>query len=109
MLAELERVADYLVLIRHGRVRLNGTVEDLLAAHRLLSAPTAEHLPPGPWEVIESSGTGSQTHQLVRLAVPELALPPGCESRPVGVEELALAYLREAAAPPALTLAGAAR
>ena len=42
MLAELERVADYLVLISHGRVRVDDTVEDLLAEHRLLTAPAAD-------------------------------------------------------------------
>ena len=31
-LAELERVADYLVLIAHGVVRLDGTVDDLTRA-----------------------------------------------------------------------------
>src|SRR6201996_2878282 len=40
MLAELQRVTDYLVLIAHGRVRVNDTVEDLLASHRLVSAAT---------------------------------------------------------------------
>ena len=41
---------------------------------------------------------GAQTHQLIRLAAPDAALPPHCEARPVGLEELALAYLRETAA-----------
>src|SRR6185312_12824276 len=66
MLAELERVADYLVLISHGRVRVDDTVEDLLARHRLLTSPAADQLR-GDWQVIESSTTGTQTHRLVRL------------------------------------------
>jgi ABC-2 type transport system ATP-binding protein len=33
VLTELERVADYLVLMSGGRVRLAGEVGDLLAAH----------------------------------------------------------------------------
>ena len=36
VLAELERVANYLVLISRGRVQLAGEVNDLLARHRLL-------------------------------------------------------------------------
>jgi ABC-2 type transport system ATP-binding protein len=107
-LAELERVADYLVLISHGRVRVDDTVENLLAAHRLLAAPAMERLP-GEWEVIESTTTGSRSHLLVRLASPDAALPPGCESRPVGIEELALAYLRESALPQLPTLTGVPR
>ena len=37
VLAELERVADYLVLVSRGRVQVAGEVEDLLAAHRQAS------------------------------------------------------------------------
>ena len=39
MLAALERVADDLVLIARGRVRLQGQVQELLASHRLLTGP----------------------------------------------------------------------
>jgi ABC-2 type transport system ATP-binding protein len=107
-LAELERVADHLVLISHGRVRVDDTVENLLADHRLVTGPTTAPLPAGG-EVIESTTTGSRTHRLVRLTSPHTALPPGCESRPVGIEELALAYLRDSAAPKLPTLTGAGR
>src|SRR5690348_8510386 len=41
VLAELERVADYLILMSRARVRMAGEVEDLLAAHRLLTGPAA--------------------------------------------------------------------
>ena len=95
MLAELERVTDYLVLISNGRVRLNDEVEDLLASHRLVSAATPDRLSDLDGEVIESSTMGAQTHQLIRLTEPDAPLPPHCEARPVGLEELALAYLRE--------------
>ena len=37
LLAELERVTDHLVLMCGGRVRLDGPVDDLLAAHRLVT------------------------------------------------------------------------
>ena len=109
MLAELERVTDYLVLISHGRVRLNAEVADLLDCHRLVTAPAPDRLTGIDGEVIESTTTGTQTHQLIRLTSPDGVLPPGCESRPVGLEELALAYLREQLAAPALGPVGAAR
>jgi len=108
-LAELERVADYLVLISEGRVRVNDTVDDLLAEHRLVTAPTVDQLPRGDWQVIEATTSIAQTHQLVRMTSPAAALPPGCETRPVGIEELALAYLRGTRAPQPATLAGASR
>jgi ABC-2 type transport system ATP-binding protein len=109
MLAELERVTDHLVLISQGRVRVNDSVEDLLACHRLVSAATPGPLDDVGGEVIDSTTTGLQTHRLIRLTSPDAALPPDIESRPVGLEELALAYLRENAAEPALSPVGASR
>ncbi len=107
MLAELERVADYLVLISHGRVRVDDTVENLLDRHRLVTAPTTAPAPDGDWQIIEARTTPSQTHLLVRLDSSQAPLPPGCESRPVGIEELTLAYLRETPASQSPTLIGA--
>jgi ABC-2 type transport system ATP-binding protein len=109
LLAELERVTDYLVLISQGRVRLNSEVEDLLATHRLVSAATSDRLRDLHGEIIESSTMGAQTHRLIRLASPDAPLPPDCEARPVGLEELALAYLRETTSRPALSAVGATR
>ena len=41
VLAELERVADYLVVLSSGSVQVAGEVDDLLAAHRVLTGPAA--------------------------------------------------------------------
>jgi ABC-2 type transport system ATP-binding protein len=109
ILAELERVADYLVLISNGRVRLDGTVEDVLACHRLVTGPAVDQESGVGWDVIEFSAAGTQTHQLVRLPSAELPLPPAYEARPVGIEELTLAYLRETSARQSFTLTGATR
>ena len=109
MLAELERVTDYLVLISNGCVRVNDEVENLLACHRLVTAAAPDRLTGIDGEVIESSTLGAQTHQLIRLSALDTALPPECEARPVGLEELALAYLRETAAPSRLSPIGVTR
>src|ERR1700686_3655914 len=42
VLAELERVADYLVLLSGGSVQVAGEVDQLLAGHRVLTGPAAE-------------------------------------------------------------------
>ena len=42
VLAELERVADYLILMSRGRVQVAGEVDDLLARHRVLTGPAAD-------------------------------------------------------------------
>src|ERR1700757_4308365 len=45
VLAELERVADYLILLSRGRVQGAGEVHDLLAGHRMLTGPAPEARP----------------------------------------------------------------
>ncbi len=96
VLAELERVADYLVLLSRGRIQVAGDVEDLLACHRLLIGPAveaerySEHL-----SVVHASRGGTQAHLLVRQNGTDSPVPPGWEAHPVGLEELTLAYLRE--------------
>lgn len=109
MLAELERVTDYLVLIAHGQVRLNNTVDELLATHRFVTTATPDQLAGLDGDVIERTTAAAHTHQLIRLTDPAEPLPPHCEARAVGLEELALAYLHEATTSPALTPVGASR
>jgi ABC-2 type transport system ATP-binding protein len=102
VLADLERVAGYLILLSQGRVQVAGEVADLLATHRLLTGPAAEAARYAERPVVHAGRAGAQAHLLVRATTTD-PVPPGWEARPVGLEELALAYLREpgAAAPPA--------
>jgi ABC-2 type transport system ATP-binding protein len=99
VLAELERVADYLILMSTGRVQLAGEVDDLLASHRMLTGPAveadryAERL-----SVVHARSGEAQAHLLVRTTTADDPVAPGWEAHPVGLEELALAYLREPAA-----------
>ena len=74
LLAELERVADHLVLMSGGRVSLDGAVDDLLAVHRLVTTRSGPVTNDPLWEVVESSTAGAQTQQLVRLRSPESLL-----------------------------------
>jgi ABC-2 type transport system ATP-binding protein len=91
-LAELERVADYLVVLAEGEVRLAGEVEDLLAQHRMLTGPSAEaDLYAKRLSPVQVRRADAQAHLLVRSDGPVGA---GWESAPVSLEELTLAYLR---------------
>ena len=96
LLAELERVADHLVLIARGRVRVDGSVDELLAGHRLVGGPDGPSGLEWGWEVVETTGAGATQQRLVRLPLSSVP-PPG--SRAVGIEEVALADLRESAKP----------
>jgi ABC-2 type transport system ATP-binding protein len=103
VLAELERVADYLILMSRGRVQLAGEVDDLLASHHLLTGPAAEaDRYAERLSVVHARRGEAQAHLLVRTTAAD-PVPPGWEAHPVGLEELALAYLRE---PAAAALAG---
>ncbi len=98
VLAELERVADYLILMSRGRVQLAGEVDDLLASHRVLTGPAAEaDRYAERLSVVHARRGEAQAHLLVRATADD-PVPPGWEAHPVGLEELALAYLREPAA-----------
>jgi ABC-2 type transport system ATP-binding protein len=107
VLAELERVADYLILMSQGSVQVAGEVDDLLTGHRVLTGPAAEA---GPYaerlNVVHARHGAAQSHLLVRTSGAASPVPPGWEAHPVSLEELTLAYLRE---PRAGALPGPAR
>ncbi len=99
VLAELERVADYLVLVSHGNVRLVGEVEGLLAAHRIFTGPAAEsERIAQQWKVVHASRTVSLAHLLVSGHSTANPAPPGWEERAPTQEELTMGYLRESGA-----------
>jgi ABC-2 type transport system ATP-binding protein len=107
VLTELERVADYLILVSGGRVQVADEVDGLLARHRVLTGPSAEADQMAQrLSVVHARRAEAQAHLLVRTSGPADPVPPGWEAHPVSVEELVLAYLRE---PGAAALPGPAR
>jgi ABC-2 type transport system ATP-binding protein len=96
LIADLERVCDYLIVLVGSRVRVAGPVEELLAAHHLLSGPRRDPatLPDG-LEVISASHTDVQTTLLARTSGP--VLDPAWTVSQVGLEDLVLAYMSQAA------------
>jgi ABC-2 type transport system ATP-binding protein len=109
VLAELERMADYLIVLSRGQVQVAGEVGDLLAGHRMLTGPAAESGEltgpaaesgelPGRMRVVQRRLAGAQSQLLIRTTTPAEPAPPGWQSRSVGLEELVLAYLRESGA-----------
>jgi ABC-2 type transport system ATP-binding protein len=98
-IAELERMADYLVVLGGGELLIAGETDELLAEHRVLTGPTADadHLA-ARLSPVQDKRAGAQAHLLVRNggAAGEGAVPPGWEAHPVSLEEVILAYLRPA-------------
>ncbi|MFE6624147.1 ABC transporter ATP-binding protein [Streptomyces sp. NPDC057740] len=98
VVAELDGACDHLLLLGAGHVRLAGPLDDLLAAHRLVTGRADASL--DPHTVVESRTTGRQVTALVR---PEGPLGEGWQATAPTLEELVLAHLR-APETPALRL-----
>jgi ABC-2 type transport system ATP-binding protein len=95
ILAELDGVIDYLLLVDQGRVRLAGAAEEILSAHRLLvGSGTAERL--SAHTVVEARQSGRQLTALIR---PQGPVAGEWEVSEPSLEELLLAYLRSPQAP----------
>ena len=99
VLAELERVADYLVLVSHGSIQVAGEVKDFLAAHHMLTGPAIEsERLAQQWNVVHASRSASQGLLLVCGDSTASPVPPGWDERAATLEELTMAYLRESGA-----------
>jgi ABC-2 type transport system ATP-binding protein len=95
LIADLERVCDYLVVLVASRVRVAGEVDALLASHHRLSGPRRDPgTLPANQEVIEESHTDRQSTFLVRTGDP--IHDPAWTVRPVSLEDLVLAYMSQA-------------
>jgi len=92
LIADIERVCDYLIVLTGSRVRIAGETEELLASHHRLSGPRRDDRAlPASWDVIEESHAGKQSTLLVRTQEP--ILDPAWTARPVSLEDLVLAYM----------------
>lgn len=95
LVADLERVCDYLIVLMASKVRLTGPVDELVATHYRLTGPRCDPaaLPPG-WDVIEASHTDRQSTLLVRTDHP--VMDPAWTVDQVDLEDLVLAYMAQA-------------
>ena len=109
LIADIERVCDYLVVLVAGRVALEGEVETLLTSHRRLVGPRKDTTAmPANQAVIEASHVDKQSMLLVRTAAP--VLDPAWTVTTVTLDDIVLAYMRQArdgAAPSPTGLAAA--
>ena len=95
LVADLERVCDYMIVLVASKVQLAGEVSELLSSHRRLSGLRRDpgSLPAGQ-EVITESHTDKQTVLLIRSDEP--VLDPAWTVTPVSLEDLVLAYMSRA-------------
>jgi ABC-2 type transport system ATP-binding protein len=95
LVADLERVCDYLIVLVDSRLQLAGEVDELMASHRRLIGPRRDpaSLPSGQ-EVIEESHTDRQSTLLVRCDGP--VLDPAWTVEELSLEDIVLAYMGNA-------------
>jgi ABC-2 type transport system ATP-binding protein len=104
LLADLERVCDYLIVLQASRVQVLGPVDDLLDRHKLLVGPRRDpDRIAGVAAVVRATHTGRQSTLLVRTDGP--VRDPAMAVADVTLEDLVLAYLAD---PSAGTLPGPA-
>jgi ABC-2 type transport system ATP-binding protein len=97
LVADLERVCDFLVVLADSRVQLAGDIATLLASHRRISGPRRDAATlPSDFKVIEESHTDRQSTLLVCSDGP--ILDPTWTVKPVMLEDLVLAYMGQARA-----------
>ncbi|HTW03462.1 MAG TPA: ABC transporter ATP-binding protein [Streptosporangiaceae bacterium] len=92
LVADLERVCDYLVVLVASKVQVAGDVDRLLATHHLLTGARRHPvtLPEGQ-QVISASHTDKQTTLIVRTDGP--IHDPAWTVSAIGLEDLVLAYM----------------
>jgi ABC-2 type transport system ATP-binding protein len=97
LVADLERVCDYLVVLVASKVQVAGEVSELLSSHHRLSGPRRDAGSlPAIQEVIEESHTDKQSTFLVRSSDP--VHDPAWTIRPVTLDDLVIAYMSRPAA-----------
>jgi ABC-2 type transport system ATP-binding protein len=97
LVADLERVCDYLVVLVNSRVQLAGEIDQLLGSHHRLVGPRRDpNSLPANQEVIEAIHADRQSTLIVRSDEP--IHDPAWTVEQLSMEDLVLAYLDRAAA-----------
>jgi ABC-2 type transport system ATP-binding protein len=91
LVADLERVCDYLIVLVGSRVQVAGEIDALLASHRRVTSPDGHpgNLPVNH-EVIEKARSDGENTLLVRTDQPVVG---GWTVEPVSLEDIVLAYM----------------
>jgi ABC-2 type transport system ATP-binding protein len=95
LVADLERISEYLVVLVESRVQVAGEIDELLASHQLLTGARRDPAAmPANQHVISASHTDRQSTILVRCDEP--ILDPSWSVDRIDLEDLVLAYMGQA-------------
>lgn len=92
LIADVERICDYLVILSKGRVQVAGDIDQLLAQHRILVGPKLDPaVVAGDPTVVKVEHTERESALLVRTN--GLTPPPSWRVEQAALEDLVLAYM----------------
>ena len=92
LVADLENICDYLIILGAGQVQVASAIEQLIASHKLLVGPREDAGSIiGTHTVLQASHTGRQSTLLVRIKGP--INHPSWQVQDVSLEDIVLAYL----------------
>ena len=96
LVADLQRVCDYLVVLIDSRVQIAGDIDELLATHCRLTGPRRDtRSSPPDYQVIGESHTDRQSTLVVQTEEP--IHDPSWSVEQLDLEDLVLAYMTRAA------------
>jgi ABC-2 type transport system ATP-binding protein len=97
LIADIERVCDYLVILSKGRVQVAGDIDALLQGHRVLVGPRVDpNAVAADPTVVRAQHTERESALLIRT---DGRVPPApWRVEEPGLEDLVLAYLENPAA-----------
>ena len=103
LLEDLERACDHLAVLAGGEMRLNDSIDHVLAGHAVLTGPVGRALPPTA-VALTSIEEGRQAQHLIELD--GVVHDPAWVVRTASLEEIVFAHLsdRRPAKPPRLDL-----
>ncbi|MBD8505406.1 ABC transporter ATP-binding protein [Hoyosella sp. G463] len=93
VLSEISDLADEMILLGHGQVHLQGSIDTIVASHYILTGTGDPHTVAGPATLIDTRGTTGLRGHLLRGDAPMIATSEWSLA-PATLDDVVLGYLR---------------
>ncbi|HKV85131.1 MAG TPA: ABC transporter ATP-binding protein, partial [Ktedonobacterales bacterium] len=97
IIADLEQVCDYLIILASARVQLAGDIEEITRTHWMVSVPRQDTAAvAAAYSLVETIPAGARSRVLARTSA--VAARDGWDARPATLEEIVIGYLGQSQA-----------